>query len=471
MQKLPHVLHAPQVKSYEERAQMLPPALVAILEEVLKEVGLASGTDEAHEVSSDAGIAWVLRQVSERLGFELSPYEQTALLAYIEAEQKPFGILQPLIDDPGVTDIIVTHYAKVAVQKGRRTYSTGIQFGSVATYEGYVERILSKAQTTYSTKKPIADGMIGDSYRIHAVHACICESGPYLTIRINRYGSVSVENLQETGIAPQPIFEYLSKLVSTGHTIFVVGEVGTGKTTLVRALAARIPTEESILVIEDTPEIRLAHPQVRYLSTRETNVEGVGRVSPGELIRGGMRMAMNRIIFGEIRDAEAAESFVDVCASGHPGLSTIHARSGLEALTRLELFLGRAQRGVERAVINEQIATSVHVVVFLGICHVTKLRRIMEVIEVGPAAEGVIRHREIFRYRARAGRASWQVVTKVSGYRELLESGAEGGTGGSPVMLSAYPQDLFEESVVTHERGSGTSHHTSTRGAREGLWG
>jgi pilus assembly protein CpaF len=216
----------------------------------------------------------------------------------------------------------------------------------------------------------------------------------------------------------------------------VVGEVGTGKTTLARALAGTIPHDESVLVIEDTPEIRLDHPHVRYMTTREENLEGAGKVSPAQCIRAGMRMAMNRIIFGEIRDAEAAEAFVDVCASGHPGLSTLHGRSAADAVTRLELFLARAQRSADKSMLGVQVATAVQVVVVVDVCKVTKARRIMEVRELGPVADGVLRQRDIFSYRVTNGQPAWHVGTKVSAFRDRLEAEPGG------FSLSALPDRL-----------------------------
>jgi pilus assembly protein CpaF len=216
----------------------------------------------------------------------------------------------------------------------------------------------------------------------------------------------------------------------------ITGGPGTGKTTLARALAGTIPSDESIIVIEDTPEIRLTHPHVRYVTTREANTDGAGKISPSECIRAGMRMAMNRIIFGEIRDAEAAESFIDVCASGHPGLSTIHARTAYDAVARLELFLGRAQKGVEKRVLTEQIATALHVIVHIDICKATGLRRIMEVKEIGPFSDGVLRQRDIFRYAPKDGQPSWNVCHKVSGYREKLEHTER------PSVLSHLPHEV-----------------------------
>ena len=198
----------------------------------------------------------------------MASFERDQILAQIERDANVFGILQALVDDPKTSDIIVTDYSKIAVQQGRKNLASDLSFASPEIYESFVERLLQKAGTTYSTKKPIADGMIGTFARLHVVHKCLCESGPYLTIRLNRFPSVSVKDLVNFGLAPKEVFDYLTAVVRSGHTVLVVGEVGTGKTTLTRALASSMPEYESILVIEDTPEIRLDHPHVRYISTR-----------------------------------------------------------------------------------------------------------------------------------------------------------------------------------------------------------
>ena len=408
-----------------QQSGMLTPILVHVLQEVQRELGLLIGG--SNNVSSNESIDRVrlVDEVATRIGLELTRFERDEILRSLEQEERPFGILQELVDDPEISDIIITNFAKIAVQQGRRNYTTGLGWSSAAAYEAFVERLLHRAGSVFSTKKPIADGSIGGFARIHAVHSSLCESGPYLTIRLNRFASVSVQDLVDKGLAPLAVLKYLEKVLVGGNTALIVGEVGTGKTTLARALASAIPENESILVIEDTPEIKLTHPHVRYLTTREANIDGAGRVTPSECIRAGMRMAMNRIVFGEIRDAEAAEAFIDVCASGHPGLSTIHARSAAEALGRLELFLGRAQRGAGRDILSEQVATALQVVVYVDLCPDTGRRRIMEVREIGAVADGVVRQREIFRYRCHQGTPGWQVVNRVSTYRELLECGAD----------------------------------------------
>ena len=338
----------------------------------------------------------------------------------LESNAPTFGILQPLVDDSRISDIIVAGYSEVTVKRGGRVVATGIRFQDVESYEAFVDRLLMKANASYSTAKPIVDGVIGSTIRLHAVNSVLCEAGPYLTIRVSRFQSVTDRDLVRHEIAPPVVFDYLKAMMWAGQTLLVGGEVGAGKTTLARALACTIAENESILVIEDTPEIKIAHPHVRYVHTREANMAGVGRIPLSQCIRAGMRMAMNRIILGEIRDAEAAEAFVDVCVSGHPGISTIHARSSVDAAHRLELFLGRMQKGVSRQVIREQIATALQAVVFLKLCPVTGKRRIEEIQELQPSGDDGVRWQTIFRYGIFDDVPGWKVVSRESFFEQAI---------------------------------------------------
>lgn len=359
--------------------------------------------------------------VATQAGLVLTSYEQDQILAYLEKSHRPFGILQELIEDLEVNDLIISSYDRIEVQKGRRNYKTDLSFASPANYSAFVERILNKCGVSYSHKLPIIDGMYSSWIRVHAVHSSLTEEEPYLTIRINRHTQILIDDLIEMSLAPKDIFDYLKSMIRSGQTIMIAGEVGSGKTTLARALAASIPSEESILVIEDTPEIQLAHPHVRYIRTRSVNTEGEGKISPSECIRAGMRMAMNRIIFGEIRDAESAEALVDVCSSGHPGLSTVHARSSGDALSRLELFLGRVQRGATKDVIAKQLANSIQAIVYLGVCKLTGKRRILEVREIGGYADSVVRQSTIFKYQTDQSNFFWQVVNRISKFQDSFK--------------------------------------------------
>lgn len=408
----------------------LSPLLLDILGIVKREVSRLE-----IEICNKDELEILIQKACTQLGLTISNNERDIILKEIDKEGKAFGALQALVDDEEVSDIICCGYNDIQVQKGRYAIPTDIKFSSQDAYEAFIEKILLRAGATYSNKKPISDGMIGAFARIHVVHKCIAEGGPYLTVRLNRFSKVTLRDTLKAEVAPLPILEYLRKLVVEGHSLLIVGEVGTGKTTLARALASCIPPHESILVCEDTPEIRLEHRSVRYVTTRAENADGEGRVSPAEVIRGGMRMAMNRIIFGEIRDAEAAESFIDVCASGHPGLSTIHAKSPSEAIVRLQLFLGRAQRGVTKEILLEQISSAVSAIVFVQACKVTGKRRIFEVREIGSVADGTLRQTKLFSYTFN-GEPTWTVHNKLSSHKEMLES------GNDKLILSKLPDVL-----------------------------
>lgn len=414
------IVQAFQALTYDgdnsHQSKQLAPALTYVLQEVQREIGILGGG--SHSTSE---LTQLIEKTALRTGLTLTPFEKDEVLSFLEADEKPFGLLQPLVDDPSISDIICRGSSQIDIQVGRKNIQADIQFPSQEQYESFVEKLLHQAGSTYSTKQPIADGMIGSFARVHVVHRSIAEAGPYVTIRLNRFSTVTITDLVDKSLAPVEILKYLQGIVTAGHTLMIAGEVGTGKTTLARALASGIPEGESILVIEDTPEIRLTHPHVRYMTTRSENSDGAGKVSPSECIRAGMRMAMNRIVFGEIRDAEAAESFVDVCASGHPGLSTIHAKSAADAIGRLSLFLGRAQKGASESVIASQVAASIQVIVHVGVCKITGKRRILEVREIGPMADNVIRQREMFRYAPINETPAWRVVTKSSAHKEDLE--------------------------------------------------
>jgi pilus assembly protein CpaF len=353
--------------------------------------------------------------------------QSTSTSSFAEFDSSIFGPIRKLIEDPEISDIILESSNGIFFKKSSKIIKSDVVFPSKAQYTQFIERILSQSDNSLTIAKPIVDGMINPWIRMHAVHEVLCEKGPYVTLRISRQNNIKYQDLLNSTMAPREISSYLRSILLTGNTILIAGEVGTGKTTLIRGLAATIPERESILVIEDTPEIKIEHPVVRYVRTRASNVEGVGKVSPGECIKAGMRMAMNRIIFGEIRDPEAAESFIDVCVSGHPGMSTVHARSAKDAVARLELLLARQQPGVERFALREQIGAAVQVIVHTFMCTETNKRRVDEVIEVRPGTgDNPIETQTIFTYIVANKMPCWKVENRKSFFAEALKD-FEGG--------------------------------------------
>lgn len=412
---------------------VLYPALQLILHETRRELVRIRSGDIKQQISQQE-IGCIIQQCAKRLGLQLNRLESDQILSHIEREAHPFGPLQELMDDQSVSDIIVLNHNTVFAQRQRQNTPTHIAFPSQGSYEAFVERLLQRCGSSYSTKQPIADGMYGNHARIHVVHRCLCESGPYLTIRINRFGQVTMKELIDSGLAPKLLFNYLEQAIQSHCTVMIAGEVGTGKTTLIRALCSTIPADQSVLVIEDTPEIKLFHPNVRYLTTRGDNLEGVGGITSAQCIKAGMRMAMNRIIFGEIRDAHAAESFIDVCTSGHSGLSTIHARSAQEAIARLQLFLRQARPGTSQQDAAEQLASAISIIIYVNVCPLTGRRRIFEVREIGPIADNILRQRPIFSYSSLSGQSVWKLSSRMTSVKNLH---------GESFPLNRYPSEIY----------------------------
>lgn len=369
----------------------------------------------------------LVRHIELRDNEQLSERERAEVVSALNASSDQYSVLSPLIADADVNDVIVRAYNDVSVQKNRENLQTTIQFSDADSYRAFVEQLLKRAGKSCTLGTPVVDVAV-DTY----VRACVTHesfsppgSGPMLTLRISRHRSISLGGLALAGLAPALLLDYLRVLVVSGEvTLLLAGEVGTGKTTLVKALAHEIPASQAILVIEDTHELSLSRSFVRTLLTREANSEGAGRIAPAQAIRTGMRMAMNRLILGEMRDAEAAEAFIDVCSSGHAGMSTIHARSARDALARLELFLARAQGNVSDTTIRRQIANALSIVVHLGVHPGTQERVIQEIVEIGSSSDGPIQITPVFRCvpdgADEGGPPVWRRESSTSHFRELL---------------------------------------------------
>lgn len=360
---------------------------------------------------------------------ELSERERNAVIAALSASLEHYDILSELIEKPNINDIIVRSYKDISVQVGRRNIQTDLSFPSHEAYKSFIENLLKRVGKACTLATPVIDAAIDPHVRACVTHESFSPpgSGPMLTLRVVRHPQVSLNSLRCHELAPSVVLEYLANLVESGSaTLLISGEVGTGKTTLVKALAARIKQNEAILIIEDTNEIVLERAFTRTLLTREANTEGAGKINPALAIRTGMRMAMNRIILGEMRDAETAEAFVDVCASGHAGVSTIHARSARDALSRLELFLLRAQPGVGVETVRREISNAISVVVHLGLDQVEGKRRILQVIEVASAADGSVQISPIFSFRFNNFQPAWVREAGISMFTSPSQLGIAG---------------------------------------------
>lgn len=414
-----------QVKNTEshERAERdLTAAARHVAREARKHIGQKRAASN-HSIPQEKELTELVHLIEEEEGEALTKRERDAVIASLSATLEHYDILTPLIENPDINDIIVKSYSDISVQSGRVNLRTDVRFADHESYVSFVENLLKRAGKACTAATPVVDAAIDPHVRACVTHESFSPPGmgPMLTLRVARQRNISLGGLARSELAPGAVLDYLSTLVREAQvTILIAGEVGSGKTTLVRALASNINENEALLIIEDTHEIVLHRPFVRTLLTREANTEGSGRILPAQAIRAGMRMAMNRIILGEMRDADAAEAFIDVCASGHAGISTIHARSAKDALSRLELFLARAQGNIGIEAIRRQVANAVSVIVFLGIDRNSRQRRIFEVVEVATSSDGCIQSSPIFSYQLRGEDFAWRREVGVSQHDSVL---------------------------------------------------
>ncbi|MCB0358150.1 MAG: CpaF family protein [Bdellovibrionales bacterium] len=401
----------------------LSPISNAILREARRELG---SDDEysvgTHEVSEEA-IARAVDKVCSVRGHQISDLERAEIIVHLKRDLLGWGVLQSLIDNPEVTDLHCYDYQTVVLQRGKMSETTGLHWPSKEAYTSFIDRLLLTLGKSISQQQHTVDASFPDGKRICAIHESVCGSrGPFLTIRIPRVPETTLESLVSYQVAPPLIVNYLAALVRTcEHTFMVSGETGTGKTTLMRCLGTQFRADESIVGVEDTPELNYRHPYYRSLVSRPANTEGVGEVTLQEHIKTTLRMCPSRVILGEMRSPEAAEAFLEAAQTGHCGMSTVHARNARETLTRLESLLGRAQRGVSIDIIRQQIALAVDVVIWMCRERSSGRVRMGEVIEVGHFVEGQIQVRPMFRLVEQGDHPRWRVESWSSNYDEVLE--------------------------------------------------
>lgn len=394
-----------------------------VLREARRELGSdinMSGQDggQIEESTIVRAVDKVLRRREE----SLDDIERANIIIHLQKDLLGWGVLQPLIDNRDVTDIHCYDYQTVVLQRGKVSELTGLHWPSHQAYVAFIDRLLMRVGKSLSTQQHTIDASYPNGVRLCCVHESVCGArGPLLCIRVPRVVNATLEGIVSYGVAPPLIVDYLASVTRSGlATMMVAGETGTGKTTLMRCLATQFGPSESIVAVEDTPELNLQHPFFRSLMSRTANIEGVGEVTLQEHIKTTLRMTPTRVLLGEMRTPPSAEAFLESAQTGHVGMSTVHARNARETLVRLESLLGRAQKSVSIDIIRQQIALAVDIVVWLFREKGTGKPRVGEIIEVGHFVEGVIQVRPMFTL-VKTGKAPvWRVDSWSSGFDEIL---------------------------------------------------
>ena len=361
----------------------------------------------------------------------LPPDEREAMVRELMDEVYGFGPLQPLMDDPDVSDVLVNAADTVIVERSGLLQKTDVTFADDAHLLHFIQRLVGRAGRRIDEVSPMVDAKLADGSRLHAVIPPLALRGPTLSIRRFRTNIVRFEDMVRMGTLAPEMADFLIQAVRGRMNILLSGGTGAGKTTLLNNLSRFIPTSERVVTIEETAELQLQQPDVVGLETRVPNVEGKGLVSPRDLLRNSLRMRPDRIIVGEARGGEVLD-MLQAMNTGHDGsMSTVHANDTRDALQRLEMMIALSGAELPASISRQYIASAVQVFVHIA---AALHRRTQSDAHLGTGGSGERRIRGRRHLRLSAGRRlRRQGSRRVLRHRPRTGPGHRcGGTGGTP---------------------------------------
>jgi pilus assembly protein CpaF len=335
----------------------------------------------------------LMSQESVPLNFE----ERDALVDQVLDEIFGLGPLEPLIKDPEISDILVNTYKQVYIERHGRLERTEVMFQDDRHLLQIIDRIVSAVGRRIDDSSPMVDARLPDGSRVNAIIKPLALDGPHLSIRKFRRDALSSPDLLRMETLTEPMLTLLQAIVKARLNILISGGTGAGKTTLLNILTSFIPPTERILTIEDSAELQLNQPHVVRLETRPANIEGQGEVAQRILLINALRMRPDRIIVGECRGAEALD-MLQAMNTGHDGsLTTLHANSPRDALSRLETMVSMANLDLPERAIRQQIASAINVVIQMSRLS-DGTRKVMQLAEIVGMEGEVITMQDIFVY-------------------------------------------------------------------------
>ncbi|REJ03923.1 CpaF family protein [Microbacterium bovistercoris] len=332
----------------------------------------------------------------------LTVAERKRLIDDISADVLGYGPLEPLLDDPNVTEIMVNRFDKIYVEVRGRILPVATRFTGEPQLRRVIERIVARVGRRIDEASPMVDARLEDGSRVNAVIPPLAVDGSSLTIRKFAATPYTVSDLIRFGSLTPEVAAVLDAAVKAKLNVIVSGGTGTGKTTLLNVLSAFIPGDERIVTIEDAVELQLQQEHVVRLEARPQNIEGRGEVTIRDLVRNSLRMRPDRIVVGEVRGAESLD-MLQAMNTGHEGsISTIHANSSRDAISRLETLVLMAGMDLPLRAIREQIASAVDVIVQIQ-RHKDGGRRVTHITEVHGMEGEIITLQDAFAFDHSAG--------------------------------------------------------------------
>lgn len=321
--------------------------------------------------------------VAEQIGSRYCSIEQRLnIIQQVYSSIRGFGLLDSIISDDTITEVMINGPDNVFIEQNGRLFKLNKRFESQRKLEDVIQRIVGLAGREVNQANPICDTRLPDGSRVNVVLPPIALCGPTLTIRKFSKTPMTIERLIAYGSITQEIADKLELLVKAKYNIFISGGTGSGKTTFLNALSNYIPKDERVITIEDSAELQITGVEnLVSLETRNANASGAGQITIRDLIKSSLRMRPERIVVGEVRGGEALD-MLQAMNTGHDGsLSTGHANSTEDMLSRLETMVLQGSAGLPLEAIRQQIASAVDIIVHLSRLR-DKSRKTMEITEV-----------------------------------------------------------------------------------------
>jgi pilus assembly protein CpaF len=340
----------------------------------------------------------VYRAVTEELALDRTPLtreERREIVRQLTDDILGYGPIEPLLRDESVTEVMVNGFDHVFVERGGKLERTDVRFVDESHVMRIIDKIVSQVGRRVDEASPMVDARLPDGSRVNAIIPPLALNGPTMTIRKFSRDPYTINDLISFGTLTARSAQFLAAAVKGKLNILISGGTGTGKTTTLNAMSAFIPHDERIVTIEDAAELQLQQDHVITLESRPSNIEGTGEIKIRELVRNALRMRPDRIIVGEVRGAETLD-MLQAMNTGHEGsLTTIHANSPRDALSRLETLVMTAGVELPHRAIREQIASAFDLLVQIQRL-VDGSRRITHVSEVMGMEADVVTLQDIF---------------------------------------------------------------------------
>ena len=337
--------------------------------------------------------------------------ERRRLLDDVLDELLGLGPLEPLLKDTTITDILVNGPNRVFVERFGQLEPSQVRFKDERHLLRIIQKIVSAVGRRVDESSPLVDARLADGSRVNAVVPPLALDGSLLSIRKFAKTPISMARLVEIGSIPSQVAEVLKAVVASRRNVLISGGTGSGKTTLLNAMSASIDNRERIVTIEDSAELQLQQEHIVRLETRPANIEGKGEIGQRDLVKNALRMRPDRIIVGEVRAGEAFD-MLQAMNTGHDGsMTTVHANTARDALSRLEQMIGMSGIDIPARSARAQIASAINVVVQIARLADGR-RRLMSLSEVTGMEGDVVTMQEIFRFRQSGMSADGQVLGK-----------------------------------------------------------